>query len=184
MIDWLTIKPELLDLIGDLAELQSVWLDKRRPYIDPKEQATVFLHVRQTESIGIDDRRYEVLPGPPVIPAPALEETAVGHRRVLLEIRVESFRHDDDRFAFFAAEKIRSALSFRSSLDRLRGINVAIIRKDRTLDLSNVIQDDRVTSVAILELVLAVGICVADTKNPVFNIETVNAPGGTLLPPC
>lgn len=173
-IPWNTIRPVLLSLFGDLSGLQTVWIDKRRPYIDPKEQAAVFLRVRSTESIGVDDRRFADLGKS--IPEPTCEESANGHRRVSLDVRVESFRHEDNRFAFNAASKIRSKLGFRSSLSRLRAVNVALIRAGQVIDLTGVIQDDRITSVATLDLILNVGISVADTDNPEFNIETVENP--------
>lgn len=179
-IPWDTIKPVMLSLFGDLSGLQTVWIDKRQPYIDPREQAILKLRVRTVGSIGIDDRRYNDLAL--VKPAATLEEQAAGHRRVSLDVRVESFRHDDDRFAFNAAEDIRTKLSYQSSRDRLRAVNVALVRVSDTLDLSGVVTDDRATSVAVLDLILNVGITTTDSANPVYNIETVEDPVGTFLP--
>jgi hypothetical protein len=93
-----------------------------------------------------------------------------------MDVRVESFRHDDDRFAFNATSSIRTRLSWTSSRIALNAINVALVRVSQVLDVTNVIQDDRVTSVAILDLSLRVGICEADTKHPLFCIETVDNP--------
>jgi len=179
-IPWETIRPALLSLFGDLSGLQTVWIDKKRPYVDPKLQAIVLLRVRDEGSIGVDDRRYLDL----ALPAPAatLKEQAAGHRRVGLDIRVESFRHDDDRFAFNAAGDIRTGLGFRSSKARLLAVNVAIVRASQVVDLSGILQDDRVTSIATLDLTINVGVCVGDESNPVYNIETVEAPVGTILP--
>jgi hypothetical protein len=138
--------------------------------------------VRQAAGIGVDDRRYVDLGER--IPAPTLEEQQAGHRRVGLDVRVESFRHDDDRFAFNAAEAIRTKIRFGSSLARLRAVNVALVRAEQTLDVSGVVQDDRATSVAVLDLTLNVGVCVADDTeaNRVYNIESVADPVGTVLP--
>lgn len=181
-ITWDTIKPVMLSLFGDLAELQAVWVDKRRPYIDPKGQAVVLLRVRTEGSIGVDDRRYNDLGL--AAPAATLEEQAAGHRRVGIDVRVESFRHDDDRFAFNAADAIRTGLSYQSSRDRLRAVNVALVRVSDTIDLTGIAQDDRVTSVAVLDLTLSVGICTTNsaTANRVHTIETVEDPVGTFLP--
>jgi len=180
-IPWDTIRPALLSLFGDLSALQTVWIDKRRPYIDTRAQAVVLLRVRTSEGIGVDDRRYTDLGL--AAPEPTLEETANGHRRVGLDVRVESFRHDDDRFAFNAAEEIRTKLLFGSSLARLRAVNVAVVRAAQVVDVSGVIQDDRATSVAVLDLILNVGVCIADDaeENRVYNIESVD-PVGVILP--
>lgn len=179
-IPWETIRPALLSLFGDLSGLQTVWVDKHRPYIDSKGQAIVLLRVRTTDEIGVDDRRYTDLSL--VAPAATLEETTNGHRRVGLDIRVESFRHDDDRFAFNAAGDIRTKLGFRSSRARLRAVNVALVRAGQAIDLSGIVQDDRITSIATLDLTLNVGVSMADEANHVYNIETVEAPVGTILP--
>jgi len=186
-IPWETIRPELLSLFNVLSGLQTVWVDKRRPYVDPKEQAITLVRVRSVEGIGIDDQRYVDLAQP--IPLPTLEEQAAGHRRVSLDVRVESFRHDDDRFAMNAVEEIRTRIRFGSSLARLRALNIALVRVSQAIDLPNVVADDRVTSVATLDLILNVGICIADDRsttgsgsgsstnnNHVQTIETVDNP--------
>ena len=179
MIDWETIRPELVKLLCDLGGLQVQHQDKARAFMDPKNQAQVLLLVRLEEQIGIDDRR--ILDSKAPKPKPNLTFQQVGHRRVNLDIRVESFRHDDDRFAFNAAGKIRTGLNFPSSLERLRKLNIAIIRKGQVVDIPNVINDQRITSAAVLDLELNVGICVEDTKNPTSSIETVEPPTGTYI---
>jgi hypothetical protein len=186
-IDWQTIRPALLDLFNDLSGLQTVWQDKRRPFIDTSEQAITLLRVRSVEGIGVDDQRY-VDQGTLAPPTPELEEQAAGHRRVSLDVRVESFRHDDDRFAMNAVEDIRTKVRFGSSLARLRALNIALVRVSQAIDLPNVVADDRVTSVATLDLILNVGVCVADGDNHVQTIETVDNPfdhvDTVINPPC
>lgn len=178
MINWATINPAMVQLFSDLAGgMQTIWIDKKRPFIDPALQCVILLKIRQSMSIGVDDRRYidlEVLK-----PDPTLVEKQVGHRRVTLEIRVESFRHDDDRFAFNTAELLRSKLRFMSSLDRLRALNIALISINDTVDFPNVIQDQRVTSIAVVEAVLNVGFEFADdgdAAHQIYNIESVENP--------
>jgi hypothetical protein len=175
-IAWDTIRPALLSLFGDLSGLQSVWKDKRRPFVDPRLQAVLLVHVRQVTGIGVDDRRYVDLALP--IPQATLEENVAGHRRVTLELRVESFRHDDDRFAFNAAETLRTKLFFGASLARMRAVEVALVRVGDVLDLSGIVQDDRITSIAVLELVTTIAMCTANAgaANNVFSIETVENP--------
>jgi len=181
-IAWETIRPGLRSLFEDLGGVQTVWQDKRRPYIDPRGQAVTLLRVRTTETIGTDDRRFADLGLP--IPENTIEESQNGYRRTSLDVRVESFRHDDDRFAFNAVSDIRTRLGWLSSLAALREMNVALIRASQAIDLNNVITDDRITSVATLDLLLNIGVCEANTKHPISTIETVNAPVGTFLPPC
>lgn len=175
MIAWSTIRPGLLGLFNNLSGgIQTVWIDKRQPYTDPKGQAIVKVRPRSVAGIGVDDRRYTDLGLS--APEPTCEETQNGHRRVSFDVRVESFRHDDDRFAFHAAEAIRIKLGFGSSLARLLALNIALVRVSETLDLSGVVKDSRVVSVAVLDLILNIGATAADTDNPLFNIETVDNP--------
>ncbi len=187
-IPWDTIRPALLSLFNDLSGLQTIWINKRRPFIDPSAQAVVMLRVRQTESIGVDERRFEDLGT--AAPAFPYEESQNGHRRVGLDVRVESFRHDDDRFAFNAAGRIRTRLRFGSSQTRLLALNIALVRAGAVLDLSGIVKDDRAVSVANLDLILNVGICVANegAANLVPAIETVDNPfdnpSTVFNPPC
>lgn len=180
MIPWDDLRRPLLELFAELSGLQTVWIDKRRPFKSPKDQAWVLLRVRGARGIGIDDRRYRDTGE--AAPAFPLRETANGHRRVSFDVRVESFRHDDDRFSFNAAEKIRTRLGWRSSLSRLLALNLSVIEKGQTLDVSGIVQDDRVTSVALFELVLNVGVCDENEITSVAAIETVEDPVGTYLP--
>ena len=178
-IPWETIRPALAKLFCDLGGLQVQHQDKARAFVDPKQQAQVLLLVRREEEIGIDDRR--VIDSKVSKPKLNITFTQNGHRRVNLDVRVESFRHDDDRFAFNAAGKIRTGLGFPSSLARLRALNIAIIRKHPIVDVPNIINDQRITSAAVLDLELNIGICTEDTKNPTSSIETVVTPKGTFI---
>lgn len=174
-IDWDTIRPVLLSLFSELGDdIQTVWVDKRRPYIDPAKQEVLLLRVRSSVGIGVEERAYTDLELD--APQATLEETNSGQRIVSLDVRVESFRHDDDRFAMNAIESIRSGLRFGSSHAILLAQYIALVRVGQALDLSGVVQDDRATSVAVLEVTLAISACAADTKNHVYNIETVDNP--------
>lgn len=176
MLDWTTIKPALETLFGGMSGLRAVWRDKQRPYVDAKTQATVYLHVRGEDDIGVDDRRFNDLNLP--APAATLEETANGHRRLRLEVRVESFRHDDDRFAYQAATAMRTKLRFGANLAALRAVNLSLASIGDAQDVGQVEQDDRVVSVALFEVVLNAGFSVANEgeENRVFNVETVDNP--------
>ena len=177
MIPWVTVKPALRSLFSDLGgNIQTVWNDKQRPYIDSKGQEILLLRVRSVASKGVDDRRYTDLGLS--IPLHTLEETANGHRLTSLDVRVESFRQDDDRFAFNAVEAIRTKLRFGSSRVLLKAQNIAIVRMGQTLDLSGIVKDSRATSVAVLELMFNIGITTADSDEAhhVSNIEEVDNP--------
>jgi hypothetical protein len=173
MIDFPTINPALVSLFAGLADLQVNYKEKRRDYTDPVAQARLLLRWRDAESIGVDDRRpYCPDPDDTEYPAPPIVVQQVGLRRVGLDVQIESFRHDDDRFAFHRVEKIRTGLDFPSVQEALSSLNVAIITKSRTLDVSNVIKDQHVTSVAVLDLILAIGACADDPVRQQV-IETV-----------
>lgn len=190
MIDWTNIKPGMVALFSKMSGLQTVWIDQRRPMMDPKQQAWVLLRVRSEEEIGIADRRYIDLSRP--IPEPTLQEERNGMSRVSFDVRVESARHEDDRFAFNAVSRIRSRLFFKANLATLRALNVAVQRASQAIDLTGVMQDDRIVSVAVLDLQTTVAFCEAadasDDANLEFNIETVNNPfddpNTVFNPPC
>ncbi len=187
MIDWTNIKPGMLALFAKMSGLQTLWIDKRRPVVDPKQQAWVLLRVRTEEEIGISDRRYVDLNV--AAPAPTLREERNGMSRVSFDVRVESFRHEDDRFAFNAVSRIRSRLFFKTNLATLRALDVAVQRASQAIDLTGVMQDDRVVSVATLDLQTTVAFCeVAGDDDLEFNIETVNNPfddpNTVFNPPC
>jgi hypothetical protein len=171
MIDFAVINPALVELFANLADMQVNYTDKQREFTDPVQQARILLRWRQSESIGTDERRVEHIPVG--VPDPPIVMKSVGNRRVGLDVRIESFRHDDDKFAFNRVEKIRTGLQFLSSLYLLRELNISIIRKSQTLDISNVLTDQHVTSVAVLDLILNIGAS-ADDPQRLQTIETVN----------
>lgn len=188
MIDWSTIRPVMIELFGKLSGLQTVWIDQRSPYIDPKKQAILKLRVRSSEEIGIADRRYTDLALPP--PQATLEESSNSMNRVGFDVRVESLRHEDDRFAFNAISRVRSRLFFASNLAVLRAVNVAIVRAGQAIDLPDLAIDDRIVSTAQLDLQTTIASCAVNsgTENQVFNIETVDNPfdhpNTQFNPPC
>jgi hypothetical protein len=171
MIRWEILRPGILALVAELTGLQSVWQDKRRPYVDPKWQAVALCRVAGVEARGTDDSVMVDL-GLPIPQLTAVEQLR-GIRHVRLSVRVESFRHDDDRFAFQAAEALRSRLRWASSLAFLHTLGAALVTVAATVDLTGILTDDRVTSVAILETVFAVASCAQDDRHPTTWIESV-----------
>lgn len=176
MLDWKTIRPALKELVEKMSGLQVAWRDKRRPYVDVAGQAIVLLRVVNEDDIGVDNRRYNDLSL--AVPEATLEEVSCGNRRLVLEVRVESYRHDDDRFAFNAASAIRTKLRQSANLAALRASNLSLAEIGQAQDIGVVVQDDRVTSIASLEVTMnaAFSQTVEGEENRVFNIETVDNP--------
>jgi len=185
-VDWATIRPALEDLFCSLSGLKTYWRDKPRPLVDPKQQAICLLHVRQTQSHGIDDIRSSYDPaGDPT--GTGITFTVAGLRKVILDVRVESYRQDDDRFAYNGICAIRSGLSFPSAKAALRAVDLSVKWAGDAIDfpVSSLTErldfDDRVTSVAQLDLELNAISCVEDPVKTTW-IETVEDPAGTILP--
>lgn len=191
-MEWLTIRPALLKLFCTLSGLQTEWRDKSRNLADPKKQAVCLLHVRQTQTLGVDDVRHTYDAAGDAT-GTGITYSLNGLRRVMLDVRVESYRHDDDRFAFNAMDLIQTGLSFPSAKAALRAIDMSVKFRGNVIDFptSSLTErlefDDRVTSVAQLDLQLNAISCVGDPTKDTW-IETVDNPfdnpGTTFNPPC
>jgi len=187
-VDWVAIRPALVDLFCDLSGLKTYWRDQSRPLADPKAQAVCLLHVRQTQSHGIDDVRssYDAAGDPT---GTGITFSIAGLRKVILDVRVESYRQDDDRFAYNGMSRIRTGLSFPSAKAALRAVGLSVKWAGEAIDfpVSSLTErldfDDRITSVAQLDLELNAISCVDDPIKTTW-IETVEDPEGTFNPPC
>ena len=175
-IAWSTVRPAFKSLFCDLSGIQAVWQNQRRPHVHQKNQAIVTLRIRSDEELGSPETRYRDLGA--TAPDPTLEEQVVTQHKVSLEVRVESFRQDDDCFAMGTLGRIRTKLRQTSSTDRLRSVGAAIIETGPAIDLPTIKKDQRLMSVATMELMLHIATCTVDDEedNHVFNIETVDNP--------
>jgi len=187
-VDWATIRPALEDLFCSLSGLKTYWRDKPRPLADPKQQAICLLHVRLTKGLGNDDIRssYDAAGDPT---GTGITFSAAGLRLVKFDVRVESYRQDDDRFAYNGICRVRTGLSFPSSKAALRAVELSVKWAGDAIDfpVSSLTErldfDDRVTSVAQLDLELNAVSCIDDPVKTTW-IETVEDPEGTFNPPC
>jgi hypothetical protein len=185
-VDWETIRPALVELFQNISGLRTAWRDKRRELADPKLQAVCLLHVRQTQELGVDDIRHTYDAAGDAT-ATSIEFSVAGLRKVFLDVRVESYRQDDDKFAYNAMGRIRTGLSFPSSKAALRAVELSVKKAGNAIDFptSSLTEglefDDRVTSVAQLDLELNAISCVDDPTKTTW-IETVDDPVGTFLP--
>lgn len=185
-MEWEDIRQGLEDLFCSLSGLKTYWRDKSRPLADPKQQAVCLLHVRQTQGLGNDDVRssYDAAGD---ATGTGITFTVNGLRKVFLDVRVESYRHDDDRFAYNGMGRIRTGLGFPSAKAALRALGLSVKHAGNAIDfpVSSLTEtldfDDRVTSVAQLDLELNAVSCVDDPVKTTW-IETVTDPDGTFLP--
>lgn len=177
---WAAARPGLVALICKLSGLNTQWQDAAQHYHGPSR---VLLKVRSTQSVGIDEARFTATDEP----APALNGfyTVTGLRRINLDIRVESYQHDAECFAFNAIEDIRDKIFLPSGRAALRELDMSLIRVNSAVDIPNIVNDQRITSVAVLDLELLASICVADKENRVATIEKVcNPPEFKPSEPC
>src|SRR5690606_33098009 len=116
--------------------------------IQPSHQRELILRSRSEASTGDDERRSVEIGGP-------RREVLVGQRRIILEVRVEVLKHqeDADNWAWSTAGLIRTRLERQSSVEALRAISMAAIEIGPSTDISYTYQD-REVSAAMFELTL------------------------------
>lgn len=191
MLAWTDITPALKSLFGDLAFAGVVppagaqWHDQKRQFTHQGTQTDLLLQVTNVrQPVGEDARTFETVGSGG---AEELHEVLSGDRIVTLNVRVESMRQDHERWAWDTIERIRTRLGRLSSHDRLRAVNVAILRTLAATGLPAP-RDGRVMSVATMDVLLGIGFRDVDTSGALSWIERVELTGqakdtdGTQLP--
>lgn len=180
MINWSEASPVLQQLFSELAfealtpPFRAHWGARSQTMTHPQAQADVLLRIRRIDPVGEDETRYvEETPEPtPENPDPEsqLIPYQMGNRRITLEVRVESHQQTDEMWAWSTIERMRTRLSRPSSLQKLLGINMALVRTQGAVPLP-MVRDKRHISVAVMEVVLSARF--ADADVPVDWIEHI-----------
>jgi hypothetical protein len=132
MIPWASVRPALVELIGSIANDQDLipeWAHRRQTFESPTIQQSVYLRVSTVAQEGRDQSRY-------VEESDELYEELSGHRLVTLQIKCEAYADLDGEWSFQTAERIRTRLGRRSSLDALLAINCALVDTMASVDAS------------------------------------------------
>ena len=130
MIDWGTASPALVTLFTRLAfdvtpvNFGAQWQARTQRFTDASAKTDLILAVRSIQDIGEDetDQVETTIKG-----QPATVYAQLGNRRVILEVRVESYKATDSHWAWTTIERIRTRLRRPSSHAALEAINWALV---------------------------------------------------------
>lgn len=156
MIDWSTVGPGLITLFSNLAfdvkphNFDGRWQCRPQKYIPSSAKTDLLLKLRSIEGIGEDETRYVET---------ALDGTALGNvyeaqlgdRRVVLEVRIESYQNTDPLWAWSTIERIRARIRRRSSIADLLALNFAFVNIGPSIEVPTP-RDGQEWSVVLAEI--------------------------------
>lgn len=130
MIDWSVASPALVSLFTRLAfdvvptQFEAQWQARTQRYTNQASKTDLILAVRSIQDIGEDETEQveTTIKG-----QPATVYAQLGNRRVILEVRVESYKATDANWAWSTIERIRTRLRRPSSHEALEAINWALV---------------------------------------------------------
>lgn len=197
MINWSEVAPVLVTLFSNLAldesaspEFLAQWSEGKREFVHPDVGKSLTLKVTSVVGIGDDEPRYENITVTPDEgdPYTMLQETLVGHRRFVLQVKVESHEHapDETRWCWSMIERIRTRLLRTSSQQALQAVNVALIDTGAATDASFTF-DKRRWNAAVMDVTLYAAFSDTDTveMNWIERVELtsqISDPADNLLP--
>ena len=126
MIDWVTASPALVKLFTRLAfdappsKFEAQWQARTQKYTNPEAKTDLVLMVRSIQDIG-EDETEQVQVGDDI------RQAQSGNRRVIIEVRVESYNAKDTHWCWATIERIRTRLRRPSSHQALEDINWALV---------------------------------------------------------
>ncbi len=172
MIDWSKISPKLVELITSLSlddpppEFKAQWAHKTRDYLTPSVAAELVLRVVSVQGVGSDETRHKEVTITPDVGDPYIElhEQIVGHRKFVLEVRVESQIHseEENRWCWSICERIRTRLRRGRSNAALRAINVSLLSIGAATDTSFSFEKRKI-NVALMPITFYAAFCDTDT---------------------
>jgi hypothetical protein len=159
--EWAAVRPVLLQLAADLSAADAAWEDQPDAYVRPKAaagkagRAVLSLSIGPVTSWGQDELRTEFVEGRVNDADEPAEyrDTAVGQRRIPLNIRCDSLDQRDDATAFTYLERLRTRLAWRSSVAALSAVKVAVSHRGEATPIQTTV-DDHAASRAILSVIL------------------------------
>lgn len=134
MIDWSTVTPALVELFTRLAfpsrpDRFKAQVDGRvQRYTDTDSKTDLVLKLRHVSDIGEDETEQREVTGKTVY-------AQLGNRRVIIEVRIETYKNTDDNWAWSTVERIRTRLRRPSSHEALRSINFALVETGPSIAL-------------------------------------------------
>jgi hypothetical protein len=182
---WATVQTGLAELVGDLSSLSVEWRDEPgQMHVD----AFLRLDLIAPSMVGRDESRWADVHEDPEneeSDVVSIEETMVGNREATLQITCKSPTQAIASSARAYLEIVRTSLGYSSTLERLRALNVGIVRLEPIQDVDP-LEDGRTISQAVLDVRLAY--LAVRTDAPIPFIETAHISstaknaGGVVLP--
>lgn len=189
-MDWATINPALIALFTAIAVDQeepeaddawsAEWKDRRREYIHPVFEQSLYLKVTTVAGMGEANIRYRYDEA-----ENTLYEQACMQRRFTLQLQSVVTENEDALLAIQTLERVATRLQWQTSIDALRAVEVSVLDILPARDVSYT-RDKRMLSVAVMDVILAAS-SVDENPIPIGWIErilltTQFSREGTLLP--
>lgn len=188
-------RENLRSIVEDLGGLKTGWENQDRKYVPPDTRAHMLLSFTQWGGdVAVDELRFSTAvneAGDPILDSGGNEQivaSVVGRRDAIVEVRCESFSQADENVAEGYLDTLMSKLKLPAGQAALVAANIALqgfgaagaLNVDESLD-------QRVRSVAVLELLLGTVVCVEEEPNncwiqQVLVTSKVKDPAGQLLP--
>lgn len=132
MIDWKTVGPGLIKLFSALAfdtkptQFEGRWVGRPQKYIPSGAKTDLLLKLRSIDNIGEDENRLVEtdLNGQPL---GNVYEAILGDRRVVLEVRIETYQNTDEMWAWTTIERIRARIRRRKNIAELLALNFSLV---------------------------------------------------------
>lgn len=134
MIDWSVANPALIELFSRLAfdtrpaKFKPQIEGRTQRYTHPDAKTDLVLKLRSVGDIGEDETDQVDVGG-------QSHFAQLGNRRVIMEVRVETYKNTDANWAFTTIERIRTRLSRPSSHEALEVINFALVEVGPSVSL-------------------------------------------------
>lgn len=176
MIRFDIINPRLKEVIQEITGLTCTFEERPLGFTDAGSKAEIRLRWR---SVNKDHHNDDIIciDNQQAKPLPNVEFCHTGPRRMILEVRIESRKHDDASFALGRATALEQALQVKSYRARLRPLVVQ--GTGGVVDVAGTERAGRCQSVAVLELQCEAPSVVLDPV-PVPEIEEMRVAEGVV----
>ncbi len=178
-------KAALMGIVQPLTGLSAtsvVWAKDPYPMVSDVDAAIVTLSLRSFTQLGVDNHRYQFVPGNNPPTTATFETDEIGLRNVVLSLRCEVYNNSAE--AGELLDRVRSLLHQQSTLTALNGINLALQYSELISDLPTK-YDNRVVNCAVLDVHLGGQSIYSATQTGQGWIDTVDTADkipGTLTP--
>jgi hypothetical protein len=171
VINWTDVAPALVNLISSLSlddppqKFQANWAHKSQKMVVPEVGMDLLLRVTSVVGVGEDETRKKTVTITPTEgdPYPEVFETVVGHRKFVLEVRVESQVHEEEknRWAMSMLDRIRTRMRRTHSVEALQRVNVALLKIGASNDVTFK-ADKRKINAAVMDMTFYAAFCDED----------------------